>query len=215
MRKIVTIVVIVLLLGIATLYLYDVDEKPIYEDELGAAYITGNIYDISEEGILVAEGVEDEDDYGIMFTGKAIWLSINAETRIINDKEEDVLFDELMLGQRVTAWTTGLIAESYPEQGTAKLIMIEKEEVLASCYVGGCSSELCTSDKEVMSTCELLPGMECLNEEMTCEMIEGECTWVLSVEAAKCFMEVEEKEGTQARESRIGNLFEKAEKLLE
>lgn len=212
MKKIVITVVVVLLLGIATLYLYDIEESPLYEEDLGAPYITGNIYDISEEGVLVAEGMDENE---VMFTGKAIWLSMDDHTRILNNREEEISFDELMLNQKVSAWVTGPVAESYPERGTAKIIMVEKEELLASCYVGGCSGELCTNDKEIASTCELLPGMECFSEEMSCELVEGECTWILSIEAAKCFAEVEEREETEVKNSRIGYLFEKAEKLLE
>ncbi len=207
MRKIATIIIIVLLLGVATLYLYDKDfEEPLNFDN---PYITGNIYDVGGESILIAEGIEDEDEFGIMFSGKAIWLSITEETKILNSNNEEISFDELEVGQKVTAWTTGPIAESYPEQGTAR--MIKKEAELFACYVGGCSGELCSKDPEAISTCELLPGMECFQEGMSCEVFENECAWILSQEAAQCLLEVEEKEEFDVRESRIGFLFEMAE----
>jgi eight-cysteine-cluster-containing protein len=207
MRKIATTIIIVLLLGVATLYLYDKDfEEPLNFDD---PYITGNIYDIKDESILIAEGVEDKDDFGIMFTGKAIWLSITEETKILSSNNEEISFDELEIGQKVTAWTTGVIAESYPEQGTAR--MIKKEVELFACYVGGCSGELCTKDPEAISTCELLPGMECIQEGMSCEAVENECIWVLSEEAAQCLLEIEQRGDFDVRESRIGFLFEMAE----
>jgi eight-cysteine-cluster-containing protein len=207
MRKIATTIIIVLLLGIATLYLYDKDfEEPLNLDD---PYITGNIYDLKEESILIAEGVEDEDDFGIMFSGKAIWLSITEETKILDNNNEEISFDELEVGQKVTAWTTGAVAESYPEQGTAKII--KKEADLFACYVGGCSGELCTKDPEAISDCELLPGMECFQEGMSCEIVENECAWVLSKDAAQCLLEIEESKEFSVRESRIGFLFEMAE----
>jgi eight-cysteine-cluster-containing protein len=207
MRKIATTIIIVLLLGVATLYLYDKDfEEPLNLDD---PYITGNIYDLNEESILIAEGVEDEDEFGIMFTGKAIWLSITDETKILDINDEEILFNDLEVGQKVTAWTTGVIAESYPEQGTAR--MIKKEAELFACYVGGCSGEICSRDPEVISTCELLPGMECIQEGMSCEVVENECGWVLSEEAAQCFLEIKESEEFNVGESRIGFLFEMAE----
>lgn len=204
MRKIATTIIIVLLLGVATLYLYDKDfEEPLNFDD---PYITGNIYDIKEESILVAEGVNEED---AMFFGKAIWLSVTEETKILNSGNEEISFEELKIGERVTAWTTGVIAESYPERGTAR--MIRKEAELFACYVGGCSGELCTKDPEAISTCELLPGMECLQENMSCEAVGNECSWVLSKEAAQCLLEVKENEEFDVGESRIGILFEMAE----
>jgi eight-cysteine-cluster-containing protein len=213
MKKIVTTIIIVLFLGIATLYLYDLNEEPL-GDNFGVPYITGNIYELSEQRILIAEGVDDEDEHGIMFTGKAIWLFITEETEILNNKGENISLGELKINQRATAWTTGMIAESYPEQGTAKAIMVDEDENIVLCYIGGCSGELCTKEPEAISTCELLPGMECLKEEMSCELVEEECKWVLSTEAAKCFMEIEKEIGSEVRDSRIGDFFEEAEKIL-
>ena len=207
MRKIATTIIIVLLLGVATLYLYDKDfEEPLNFDD---PYITGNIYDVGEERILIAEGIEDEDEFDIMFSGKAIWLSITEETKILNSNNEEISFNELEVGEKVTAWTTGLILESYPEQGTARII--KKEAELFACYVGGCSGELCTKDPEAISNCELLPGMECFQKGMSCEVVGNECNWVLSQEAAQCLLEIEESGELNVRESRIGFLFEMAE----
>ena len=82
------------------------------------------------------------------------------------------------------------------------------------CYIGGCSGELCTNNPEAVSTCEFLAGMECLNKDMRCELVDNECTWVLSEEAAECFMRVKEEQGDQAMETRIGHFFEKAINVL-
>jgi eight-cysteine-cluster-containing protein len=83
-----------------------------------------------------------------------------------------------------------------------------------NCYVGGCSGELCTNNPEAISTCEFLAGMECLDTEMSCELIENECTWVLSKAAAECFMRIKEEQGNQVMETRIGHFFEKAMDVL-
>ncbi len=90
-----------------------------------------------------------------------------------------------------------------------------EEPIAKECFIGGCSRELCTDDPEAISTCEFLPGMECLVEEMSCESVAGECAWVLSEEAARCFMNVLEEQGEEVRETRIGNLFEKAKEILQ
>ena len=90
-----------------------------------------------------------------------------------------------------------------------------EEESVKECFIAGCSGELCTEDPEAVSTCEVLPGIECFGEEMSCQLVEGECTWVLSEGAAECFLAVKEEQGEQVTESRIGYLFEKAEDFFE
>lgn len=89
-----------------------------------------------------------------------------------------------------------------------------EEEPVKECFIAGCSGELCTDDPEAVTTCELLPGMECLAEEMSCQLVEGECSWVLSRKAAECFLAVKEQQGEQVTESRIGYLFNKVEDFL-
>ncbi len=210
MNKTIITILVVLILGVATFYLYEIEEPLTEEDP----YITGNIYDIGENSILVAEGVQDEDDFGIMFEGKAIWLSFLQDTRVLGNEKEHLTIEDLFVGQRVSAWIEGPIKESYPEQGSVKQIIIVGESSEVECYIGGCSAELCTNEPEAMSTCELLPGMECLHEPMSCEAVNGNCLWVLSEKAAECFLAVEKNEGSVVRESRISNFFEKAEALL-
>ena len=89
-----------------------------------------------------------------------------------------------------------------------------KEDLIAGseCVVSGCSGELCGLE-QMESTCEALPGTECL-DYASCEFAGDECGWVLSREAARCFMEVEDEFGSRARDTRIGHLFDKAEETL-
>lgn len=56
--------------------------------------------------------------------------------------------------------------------------------------------------------------MECSDTEMSCELVENECIWVLSKEAAECFMRIKEEQGNQVMETRIGHFFEKAKEVL-
>ena len=106
--------------------------------------------------------------------------------------------------------------DDYMEKVERIVTSIEaKEELLTSkeCVVSGCSGEVCSLDGPVETTCEALPGAECLNKA-SCELVENDCQWVLSTEAAQCFMGVEEEFGDKARSTRIGHLFERAEKVL-
>ncbi len=170
-------------------------------------YVQGKIYDIQENRILVAEGYNEKAEH-IKVQGNAVWLTITQDTEIIGGKINS--FNELEEKTNIKAWITGPVLESYPAQATAsKIIILEKEEI-AYCYIGGCSGELCTNNPEAMSTCEWLPGMECLKEDMSCELVENECTWVLSGKAVSCFLDILDKEGDYVKETRIGHLFEKA-----
>jgi len=105
-------------------------------------------------------------------------------------------------------------------KGNNAFILEQDEEtykncfVVQDCFIGGCSGELCTNNSEAISTCEFLAGMECLDMEMSCELIENECTWVLSKEAAECFMKIKEEQRDQVTETRIGHFFEKAANFL-
>ena len=87
----------------------------------------------------------------------------------------------------------------------------EDSTVSKKCKASGCSGEICSTE-EVVSTCEFLPGMECI-DLAGCGMVDGECGWTLNEEAANCFIEVLE-ENLEADETRIGHFFEKAEKVI-
>ena len=92
-------------------------------------------------------------------------------------------------------------------------IRVEEDLVAGNeCVVSGCSGELCGLE-QMESTCEALPGAECL-DYASCDFIGDECEWVLNEEASRCFMDVEEELGPEARDSRIGHLFQKAEETL-
>ena len=217
MKNILIVIGIAILL-VGTYFFIDSRTEELPEE---ISYITGNVYDLNDNRLLVAEGFEGDYDGDIdNFIGNAGWFTINEETKIIDLEENQLNFNQINIGNLVEVWVSGPIMESYPVQGTASKIVVieeneESEEIVYSCYVGGCGGELCTNDPNAISTCELLPGMECLEKEMTCEFIEGECRWVLSQEAAECFLLVKEEQGEEVSQTRIGNLFRKAEELLE
>ncbi len=257
-KKFITIITI-LLLGAGTVYFYgDIEEEVVKEKP----HITGYILNITHEAqsLLVAEGLATEEYTGDIeeLEGNAIYLMVGEETKIMKEDTE-ISLEDLKVGEKVEAWTTGIILESYPARGKAsKIIVIEEKElseeeaekeieeeakkeevekedenddkeehkeerqnlngkeekVMKECFVGGCSGELCTDNPEAISTCEYISGMECLRKGMSCELVENECEWVMSREAARCFREVEEEHGDTVRKTRIGYLFEKAESFL-
>jgi hypothetical protein len=56
----------------------------------------------------------------------------------------------------------------------------------AKCYVGGCSSQLCTDKPDAISTCEYTAAYACY-KTATCErQPSGECGWTPSAELSAC-----------------------------
>lgn len=58
----------------------------------------------------------------------AYWFTLTDQTELVNSQGETVTHGELKVGQRVQAWHTGAVNESYPAQATlAKLVVLEDE----------------------------------------------------------------------------------------
>jgi len=171
-------------------------------------HIKGTIYNIDNGRILVGEELASEGYTGNFedIEGQAVWFSIGDETEIKYNNETQS-FDNLEIGMQVEVFT------SNPEQGSADSVIIENHPE-KKCYIGGCSGEICSDQTDIASTCEILPGMECLRKGVSCKPINNECTWVLSQNAAQCFIQVENKYGEEVRNSRIGYLFDKARQLI-
>lgn len=171
-------------------------------------HIKGTIYNIDNGRILVGEELASEGYTGNFedIEGQAVWFSIGDETEIKYNNETQS-FDNLEIGMQVEVFT------SNPEQGSADSVIIENHPE-KKCYIGGCSGEICSDQTDIVSTCEILPGMECLKKGTSCKPINNECTWVLSQNAAQCFIQVENKYGEEVRNSRIGYLFDKARQLI-
>lgn len=171
-------------------------------------HIKGTIYNIDNGRILVGEELASEGYTGNFedIEGQAVWFSIGDETEIKYNNETQS-FDNLEIGMQVGVFT------SNPEQGSADSVIIENHPE-KKCYIGGCSGEICSDQTDIVSTCEILPGMECLKKGTSCKPINNECTWVLSQNAAQCFIQVENKYGEEVRNSRIGYLFDKARQLI-
>ncbi len=99
----------------------------------------------------------------------------------------------------------------YEQMVINTILSLKPESETDECVVSGCSGEICSKEEEV-STCEYLPGMDCISLA-ECGEINGECGWILDEEAAECFIAVLE-ENPEAAETRIGYFFEKAEEII-
>ncbi len=56
-----------------------------------------------------------------------------------------------------------------------------------SCYVGGCSGQLCTDDPDAGSSCEYTPSYACYDVVGICEAdADGQCGWRDTAELQQC-----------------------------
>jgi hypothetical protein len=58
--------------------------------------------------------------------------------------------------------------------------------VLGECYVGGCSSQICSDDPDVMSTCEYREEYACYQGAVCERQVSGECGWTETEEVRAC-----------------------------
>lgn len=56
----------------------------------------------------------------------------------------------------------------------------------AACYVGGCSSQLCTDDPDIASTCEYREEYACYQKSHCERQQNGECGWTQTAELLMC-----------------------------
>ncbi|MDR5659312.1 DUF3221 domain-containing protein [Serpentinicella sp. ANB-PHB4] len=114
---------LVLILGLFVLFFMGC-QKPITEDP----DITGKIFEQGSNTILVVSDIDDVNvSYETWFNegNNAIQFSVNDDTVIMkNNASVDASY--LEVGQTVKVWSTGVLAESYPMQGTARQIIILK-----------------------------------------------------------------------------------------
>lgn len=57
---------------------------------------------------------------------------------------------------------------------------------LKTCYVGGCSGQVCSDSPGMVSTCEWRPEYACYQDAVCEEQVEGECGWTETEELAAC-----------------------------
>jgi hypothetical protein len=56
----------------------------------------------------------------------------------------------------------------------------------SACYVGGCSSEICSDDPEAVSTCEFRPEYECYRAATCARQPDLRCGWTPTPELREC-----------------------------
>jgi len=99
-----------------------VDKKLVTYDfvPLGDPQVVGKIVQIDGEQkrILVHEDGQEKPN---------IWFSFNSFSSLSSEEGQSITFTDFKLEQRVQAWTTGMVLESFPSQAMARKIVLVNE----------------------------------------------------------------------------------------
>lgn len=69
---------------------------------------------------------------------------------------------------------------------TPVVLPVPPPDSTTACYVGGCSSQLCTDSRDMVSTCEYREEYACY-QTATCErQVSGQCGWTSTAELRSC-----------------------------
>lgn len=81
--------------------------------------------------------------------------------------------------------TSPVIKNPPPVKVVEPLTPVEK----SGCYVGGCSSQVCSDSKDILTTCEWREEYVCY-QKATCEkQTDGQCGWSDTPELKSCLIE--------------------------
>lgn len=90
----------------------------------------------------------------------------------------------IIAGERFSHKVNGINAKG--RTATNVFAKLENPAQSAGCFVGGCSSQVCSDQEGVISTCEFRPEYACY-QEATCErQADGACGWTQTSELAAC-----------------------------
>ena len=70
-------------------------------------------------------------------------------------------------------------------------ISTSTEEVIANCYVGGCSGQICSDEEGIVSTCEFRQEYACYQNAKCERQSSGQCGWTVTPELSMCLNEAQ------------------------
>jgi len=86
---------------------------------------------------------------------------------------------------------SGYVFELQSATETTATIMVSQEVVKnpAPCYIGGCSSHVCSDQKDVVTTCEYKEEYACYKTAKCERQVNGQCGWTQTSELIACLDE--------------------------
>lgn len=125
-------------------------------------------------------------------------VSLKADVNGKDDMEVIELGKSITLGSDTVTFTAAepvRMKDAPPTQSAYRLTFVveptKKEEVSAKCYIGGCSSEVCTDKPGAVSTCIYRDSYACY-KGATCErQANGACGWTQTTELKACLQKAD------------------------
>jgi len=124
-------------------------------------------------------------------SGRKIWFAVDDSTTIVQQHDSDLhdsTLGDLAVGQRVEAWASGGLAESYPEQGTAAAILA-LDEAAAAPEPSDPADALPGRDPDVTGLITQQEGSRVLIEEQP-NVMEGDKFWLTVDDSTPIFADV-------------------------
>ncbi|HLN64298.1 MAG TPA: hypothetical protein VK464_22495 [Symbiobacteriaceae bacterium] len=91
----------------------------------GEPYLSGKITAVDQQGRVLIEAVPEKQE------GPKCWLKVSDKTQLLKPGPADALQaatrSDFVVGTKVKAWVYGSVAESYPCQGAADVLVISQE----------------------------------------------------------------------------------------
>jgi|SRR3989344_1432829 len=69
---------------------------------------------------------------------------------------------------------------------TATIVATKESQTAGTCYIGGCSGQICSGEKDVASTCEYKEEYACYKSAICARQADGQCGWTQTQELRDC-----------------------------
>jgi len=104
------------------------------------------------------------------------------------DTEEEVLLEDEDLGEDEVEVEVedSQNSDNNPPSVTSPVPILDPKPVLGACYVGGCSSQVCSDSPDVMTTCEWREEYACYRTAKCERQESGQCGWTQTEELLAC-----------------------------
>lgn len=151
---------------------------------------------VGEEGVfrhLAIKPIEIVDDSRCPEDVTCIWAG-TMKVRVLISSGLGVSESVLELGRSITTESEEVSFTQATRGDDARLTFEVKKRVtppnvdMGRCYIGGCSSQICSDNPDVISTCEFRAEYACYAGARCERQKSGECGWTETAELKACLM---------------------------
>lgn len=135
-------------------------------------------------------GSTDCNNYGGHYeiSGDTITFGVFFQTKMACLDSQEIEFLQHFIGTMNLSRGDTELKFTKPANNTV-IRLSSQRPIARACYVGGCSSQVCSENPDILTTCEFRPEYACY-QGATCErQISGECSWTETPALTKCLAE--------------------------